>query len=106
VAQHLRSWLAYREGDLDLFTWRTRAGVEVDFVVYGSDGFWAIEVQNSRDVRPRDLRGLRAFLEEYPQSRALLLYRGTDRLQKGEVLCLPVEEFLSQLHPARDLFVA
>jgi hypothetical protein len=74
--------------------------------VYGSDGFWAIEVQNSRDVRPRDLRGLRAFLEEYPQSRALLLYRGTDRLQKGEVLCLPVEEFLSQLHPARDLFVA
>lgn len=104
VAQHLRSWLAYREGDLDLFTWRTRSGVEVDFVVYGSQGFWAIEVQNSRDVRPRDLRGLRTFLEEYPQSRALLLYRGTDRLRNGKVICLPVEEFLSQLHPARTLF--
>lgn len=103
VAQHLRGWIAYTEAELDLFTWRTRAGLEVDFVLYGPDGFWAIEVQNSRRVRPKDLRGLRAFREDYPQCRALLLYRGTDRLRKGDVLCLPAEEFLPQLRPGREL---
>lgn len=103
VAQHVRSWLAYREGDLRLFTWRTRSSVEVDFVVYGSDGFWAIEVQNSMAVRSQDLRGLRAFLEDYPESRALLLYRGTERFRKGRVLCVPVGEFLSELRPDREL---
>ncbi|MGH7563484.1 MAG: ATP-binding protein [Gemmatimonadota bacterium] len=106
VAQHLRSWLAYTEGEFGLFTWRTRSGVEVDFVVYGPEGFWAVEVQNSRDVRPQDLRGLRAFLEDYPDCRALLLYRGTERLRKGEVLCVPVEEFLLELRPGRTIFVS
>lgn len=103
VAQHLRSWVAYSEKELDLYTWRTRSGVEVDFVVYGADGFWAIEVQNSRHVRAHDLRGLRAFRQDYPECRALLLYRGGDRLRMGEVLCLPLEEFLSGLRPDRDL---
>lgn len=103
VAQHLRSWIAYRGADLDLFTWRTRSKLEVDFIVYGSDGFWAIEVQNSREVRPEDLRGLRAFQEDYPESQALLLYRGSDRLRKGDVLCVPVEEFLRALRPTADL---
>ena len=75
-------------------------------MVYGPDGLWAIEVQNSRDVRPQDLRGLRAFLEDYPECRPLLLYRGVERLRKGEVLCMPVEEFLLALRPGQELFVS
>jgi len=26
-------------------------------------------------------------------------YRGPDRLKKGDVMCLPCEEFLKNLHP-------
>jgi len=103
VAQHLRSWAAYSEAGLELFTWRTRSRLEVDFVLYGSGGFWAIEVQNSTRVRPRDLRGLRAFRDDYPECRAVLLYRGTDRLRKEDVLCLPVDDFLTALRPGHDL---
>lgn len=40
VAQHLRAWMAYRGTDAGLFYWRTRSGVEVDFIVYGAAGFW------------------------------------------------------------------
>ena len=103
VAQHLRAWIAYTEGDFNLLYWRTRSGVEVDFIVYGAGGFWAIEVKNTRRVRPEDLRALRAFKRDYPECEALLLYRGSERLRIGDVLALPIQEFLRQLHPARGL---
>ena len=103
VAQHLRAWLAYGAGG-NLFFWRTRAGSEVDFVVYGPAGFWAIEVKNTGRVRPEDVRPLAAFAEEYPEAVTILLYRGEERLRMGRTWCLPVEAFLQQLVPGRPLW--
>ena len=100
VAQHLRAWLAYRGVDADLYLWRTRSGVEVDFVVYGAAGFWGIEVKNRDRIRPEDLRGLEAFATDYPQAEVMLLYRGTRRERRGRVWILPVDEFLRDLHPS------
>ena len=101
VAQHLRAFADYRGQGDRLYTWRTRAGLEVDFVVYGPDEFWAIEVKNAARIRPEDLRGLRAFGDEYPEARRLLLYRGDDRRVTDDILCLPATDFLRNLHPAR-----
>lgn len=106
VAQHLRAWAAYRDGGGQLATWRTRAGVEVDFVVYGPNEFVGIEVKNGRRVRPEDLRGLRRFGEDYPEARRFLLYRGADRLLADGIHCLPVEDFLTALRPSRSLTAA
>lgn len=103
VAQHLRAWVAYRDRGTRLFTWRTRSGAEVDLVIHGPEEFAAIEVENSRRVRPEDLRGQRSFGDEYPEAMRLLLYRGEDRLLMGDVLCLPVGEFLRRLRPDRSL---
>jgi predicted AAA+ superfamily ATPase len=102
VAQHLRAWIAYR-GGTDLYFWRTRAGAEVDFVVYGEGGFWAIEVKNAGRVRPEDLRSLEAFAEEYPECEPLLVYRGRERLRLGRIWCVPAESLLREIHPARSL---
>jgi len=103
VAQHLRAWIAYRSSDCRLYFWRTKAGNEVDFVVYGKDGFWAIEVKNARRVHPGDLRGLRAFSEDYSTAKRLLLYRGKERLVVNGVPCLPVDEFLRALRPENPI---
>ena len=103
VAQHLRAWVAYGNRDCELSYWRTRSGSEVDFVLYGPNQFWAIEVKHSADVRPADLRALVTFGKDYPESKRLLLYRGTQRFVRKGVLCLPCEEFLSNLHPAGPL---
>jgi predicted AAA+ superfamily ATPase len=100
VAQHLRAWIAYRASDCRLHFWRTKAGNEVDFVVYGQDGFWAIEVKNARRLHRGDLRGLRAFREDYPSAKPLLLYRGEESLVIEDVPCVPVERFLRALTPA------
>jgi len=106
VAQHLRAWNAYSGGHHTLSFWRTKPGNEVDFVVYGPEEFWAIEVKNSRSVRSQDLKGLRAFKEDYPEAQTLLLYRGEERLKVDHVLCLPCARFLKALRPQEPLQAA
>ena len=101
VAQHLRAWCAYSKGSSSLHYWQTRSGTEVDFVVYGREGLQAVEVKNSGRVRPEDLRGLRAWVEEYPESERWLLYRGRDRLKRDGVKCVPVGDFLNALKPGK-----
>ena len=103
VAQHLRAWLAYRNAGERLYYWRTRAGSEVDFVIYGPDQFTAIEVQHSATVRRSDLRALRSFHDDYPEAQRLLLYLGDEQLHVDGVHCMPCERFLRALHPHRAI---
>ncbi len=99
VAQHLRAWIAYSTQICNLSYWRTKSGVEVDFVLYGQNTFWAIEVKNSAKINSKMLKGLTAFKDDYPEAQALLLYRGNERLSINNILCLPCEEFLQSLIP-------
>ena len=103
VAQHLRAWIDYSGSNARLSFWRTKSGNEVDFVVYGEEGLWAFEVQNSGAVRARDLRGLRAFLEDYPEAQARLLYRGDERLEIRGIRCEPCEAYLAGIRPGQPL---
>lgn len=103
VAQHLWAWCAYRETTARLYYWRTRAGLEVDFVLYGQDSFCGIEVKNAAKVKLKMLNGLRAFRQEYPEAGCCLLYRGQEKLLIDNVCCMPVADFLSNLHPDRPL---
>ena len=99
---HLRAWIAYSNRDDTLSFWRTRAGNEVDFVLYGGSGLYAIEVKSSATLHPRDFSGLRAFTEDYPVATPVLLYRGPRRIRERGVLCLPCEPFLRTLTPSRS----
>ena len=83
VAQHLRAWCDYSSGNHQLHYWQTRLKVEVDFVVYGEGGLHALEVKNSAQVRPEDLRRLKNFGEDFPESRRWLLYRGRERILRA-----------------------
>jgi len=102
VAQHLKAWAAYSDR-AQVYFWRTRGGSEVDFVVYGEAGLQAIEVKNAGQVHSRDLRGLRAFREDYPEAEAVLLYRGRERPRIDGIWCLPVDDFLRRVRPGRGL---
>ena len=103
VAQHLRAWVAYSTHDVDLFFWRTRAGTEIDFVIYGETGLQAFEVKNAGKVHSTDLRALHAFREDYPEAESVVLYRGRERLRIDGVWCLPVQDFLRRIQPNRGL---
>lgn len=103
VAQHLRAFQAYSEEKIDLYYWRTKSGVEVDFIIYGQKSFFAIEVKNSKKVHSSDLTGLLSFKEDYPQVTPVMLYRGSQRLRIKGVLCIPCQEFFMALKPSQSL---
>jgi predicted AAA+ superfamily ATPase len=77
--------------------WRTPAGLEIDFVLYGERGLCAFEVKRGQRVRDEDLRALRAFLDDYPMARAVVAYGGTRRDRAGPIRLLPYEDCLREL---------
>jgi predicted AAA+ superfamily ATPase len=80
-----------------LHYWRTANQLEVDLVLYGERGIRAIEVKRSSRVRDDDLRGLRAFLDDYPMAQASLVYTGTRRYHEGPIDVVPLPELLAEL---------
>lgn len=101
VAQHLRAWCDYRFDGSSLYFWRTRAGSEIDFVVYGSVDFVAVEVKNAKSVLTADVRALRTFGCDYPGASTVLLFRGNNATTVRGVTCIPVTDFLRCLRPDR-----
>lgn len=97
IAQHLRAWIDYRMPDCQLSYWRTMAGSEVDFIVYGKKTFWAIEVKNTTSVHPQDLRALKSFGQDYPEATRMLLYRGKEKLLRDGIRIEPCRDFLLEL---------
>jgi len=102
VVQHLRAWNAYKGNPFELYYWRSRNGVEVDFVLYGAPGIYAIEVKNTNRIRLEDLRSLAEFQKDYPQSKTVFLYRGDEKRLIKNIWCLPCDSFLKTLSPDQD----
>ena len=94
VGQHLRAFIDYAIPDVRLYYWRSLAGNEVDFILYGGKTFTAIEVKNARVLRPVDYNGLISFGDDYPEASLIMLYRGNIMMKHKNILVLPVETFL------------
>jgi predicted AAA+ superfamily ATPase len=96
VLMELMAYRGYREQDFAIQYWRTKTGLEVDFVL--GDARVAIEVKLSKQVRFSELRGLRAFKEEQPQVKAYVVsFDAQARLLQNDILVLPWKEFVQRL---------
>lgn len=94
VGQHLRAFSDYFLTDSRLYYWRSLAGNEVDFVLYGQNIFTAFEVKNKKVLNPVDYNGLKSFGDDYPETELILLYRGNVVMKHKNILVIPVELFL------------
>lgn len=103
VAQHLRAWLDNSEKEGKCYFWRTKLGLEVDFIIHGAIGFYAIALKRANTMSAQDLKGLQTFKKDYPESLAILLYGGRKHLKIHGVLCVPVDDFLLNLKPGKPL---
>ena len=56
-------------------------------------------MKNTASVRSEDLRGLKAFKEDYPEAKLIFLYRWNEQKIIQDILCVPVEKYLLELLP-------
>jgi predicted AAA+ superfamily ATPase len=91
--------IAYREfseKDFPITYWRTKTGLEVDFVL--GDAEVAIEVKLSDHRRPSDFAGLTAFHADYLPKKSIIVSTASRARQSNNFITeLPYEVFLQDL---------
>jgi len=86
---------SYTELDYKINFWRTKSGLEVDFVL--GNGRIAIEVKGSSAVHPRDLKPMKAFVEEYTPQKALVVCNEKQARIHDGIHIMPYRHFLESL---------
>ena len=95
VFQQMVAYLSYSRSRKMLSYWRTASGYEVDFI-YG-DAEVAIEVKSSQEIQSRHLKGLKAFKEEYPEARAIIVSLDVAYRKINQVEVWPATQFFKAL---------
>ena len=98
IFMELRAHATYspRGTGLPVSYWRTASGIEVDFILGNAEV--AVEVKSTERPTGDHLKGLRAWREEHPRSRCILICRAPRprRAEQG-IEILPYREFLARL---------
>ena len=103
LLMELTAYRSYRELDFPIRFWRTKTGLECDFVL-GREGEVAIEVKGKTSVQSRDLRGLGAYREEHkPRHAVLVTNESAPRQTADGIRILPWRDFLERLWSGRFL---
>lgn len=95
VIQELYAYCIYSGQRQGLSYWRTASGYEVDAILGNAQV--AIEIKSSREIHSHHIKGLKAFAEEHPDSRRIVVSNEQNRRIMGDVEIFPVLEFLEQL---------
>ena len=97
VLMEILAFRSYRELNVPVRFWRTKSGLECDFVV-GREGGVAIEVKGGANPGGKVLRGIRAFAQEHRPRSAIVVCNVTQpRLTSDGIWVLPWERFLERL---------
>jgi len=89
------AYRSYSGKDFDINFWRTKSGLEVDFIL--GSGKVAVEIKGSSRVSRKNLNGLAAFHEEYLPKRCIVICNEKEKRIQNEIEILPWREFLHEL---------
>lgn len=95
MIQEIIAYLGYHDLDNALSFWHTYSGYEVDAVL--GDGKVAIEFKSCNEVQSKHLRGLKAFKEEHPDVRLIIVSLDTAPRLFHDVEVMPATFFLQKL---------
>jgi len=93
VLNEIRALNHYLEWNYEISYWRTKKNLEVDFILYGKKGFYAIEVKHSSRIRPDDLISLTKFAEDYPEAKLMYIYGGREEKVERNIHFIPATIF-------------
>ena len=95
LLMEMLAYRSYRGRNFEIQFWRTKSGLEVDFVL--GKGEVALEVKGAPRVDNKDLRPLAAFTEEFAPKKSLLVCNEKQERLHGKTRILPWQKFLSLL---------
>ena len=95
IFMEIRAHRSFSELDYAIHFWRTKSGLEVDFVL--GDGEVAIEVKGSNRIDRSELRPLMAFRDEYRPSESLVVCNERIERVHERIRILPWRVFLRDL---------
>ena len=91
----VRAHASYSELHHDVCFWRTKSGLEVDFVL--GNGEVAVEVKGTSRVEDKSLRAMRAFIDEYTPRKAIVVCNEPAERVVGAIRIMPWQAFLQSL---------
>ncbi|MGB5746553.1 MAG: AAA family ATPase [Desulfobacterales bacterium] len=95
ILMEIKAHNFYNEIDYDINFWRTKSGLEVDFILGG--GMIAIEVKGAGSIENKDLRPLNAFIDTYAPRKAFVVCNEKEERIVGKVRIMPWRKFLHDL---------
>lgn len=95
VIQELTAYLSYSDSPHGLSYWRTASGFEVDAII--GSAHTAIEIKSTAEAHSHHAKGLKAFAEEFPGARLILVSMDKyPRIMNG-IEVFPVTDFLNRM---------
>ncbi len=95
VLMEMLAYRSYSDSDFPIRFWRTKSGLEVDFIL--GEGEAAVEIKGVSRLDSSDLKPIKAFAEEFKPRRAIVVCNErTPRITAG-IRVMPWREFLADL---------
>ena len=95
ILMELVAHRSYSEADYKIEFWRTKSGLEVDFIL--GNGEVAIEVKGTSNVLNKDLNPLRAFNEEFVPKASYVVANIREERIIDKIRIIPYRKFLNLL---------
>lgn len=83
--------------DFQIYNFRTRGGLEVDFIFSREGKKTAIECKSSLEIVQSDYRNLLSIEKYYPKIQKLVVYRGKHERKENGVWIVPIDKALNIL---------
>ncbi len=95
IFMEIAAYNSYKEVDFEINFWRTKSGLEVDFIL--GSGEVAIEIKGTNRVENRNLLPIKAFIEEYSPRKAFVICNEREERVHEQIRIIPYRKFLSDL---------
>lgn len=95
ILMEIIAYRSYSSKDFAINFWRTKTGLEVDFIL--AQGEVAIEVKGAGRLDKKDMHGIDSFTGDYSPKRSIIVCNEREKRLHGKIEVLPWEIFLSGL---------
>ncbi len=101
ILMEIVAYKSYSGKDFVINFWRTKSGLEVDFIL--AAGKVALEIKGAGRIDKRDMNGIGAFARAYSPKKSIIICSEKEKRLYDKIEILPWEIFLEQLWTGKIL---